>query len=135
MELNEVPQLDLDPHEERKLREANDIWARALAGRDRQALEEIMSDDFLMAFPLEGDDKSQFIDDIISGSVTVGSLNHRDVTFRVSGNTGLIFGSETANWVYKGRDLSGTYRFLRVYTKQQGRWQILALHLCSPSHR
>jgi ketosteroid isomerase-like protein len=135
MDPNEAQQISSDSHEERKLREANDRWAKALATRNREALEEIMSDDFLMAFPLEGDDKTQYIEDVVTGAITVESLEHRDVTFHVSGNTGLIFGSETANWKYKGRDLSGTYRFLRVYTKQQGSWQILALHLCSPSHR
>jgi hypothetical protein len=52
----------------------------------------------------------------------------------VSGATGLVFGSETAKWHYRDRDLSGSYRFLRVYTRQQGKWQILALHLCAPHH-
>jgi ketosteroid isomerase-like protein len=117
--------------EERELKLANEEWARALAQKDRDALERIMADEFELAYPFEGDDKAQFISDVVEGVVTVASLTPHSATTRVSGNTGLIFGSETANWRYRDRDLSGTYRFLRVYTRQEGQWRILALHLCT----
>jgi ketosteroid isomerase-like protein len=118
-----------------QLTSANEEWIRALAQRDEAALDHIMSDDFVLAYPFEGDDKGQFIADVIAGELTVESLEAHGATVRVAGNAGLVFGSETANWHYRGRDLSGLYRFLRVYTWQDGRWRIAALHLCSPSHR
>jgi ketosteroid isomerase-like protein len=120
---------------EQEIREVNAEWATALAQRDGSALDRIMSNDFVSAYPFEGDDKEQYIAAVVAGDLKVDSLVDRDVTLRVSGGTAIIFGSETANWHYKGRDLSGTYRFLRVYSKQDGRWQIVALHLCSPTHR
>lgn len=119
---------------EQELKLANDEWARALAERDEAALDRIVSADFVLASPFEGDDKGQFIADVLAGDVKVDSLKAHDVTMRVSGMTGLVFGSETADWHYRGRDLSGSYRFLRVYTKHQGHWQIVALHLCARSH-
>lgn len=119
---------------EQELKLANDEWARALAERDGAMLDRIVSEDFVLAYPFEGDDKAQFITDVLSGEVKVDSLKGHDVTLRVSGLTGLAFGSETANWHYRGRDLSGSYRFLRVYTKKDGRWQIMALHLCARAH-
>lgn len=119
---------------ERELRRVNEEWARALAQRDGAALNGLMTDDFLVAFPFDGDDKGQFIADVVAGEVRVGSLQAHSATMLVSGATGLVFGSETAKWHYKDRDLSGTYRFLRVYTRQKGIWQILALHLCAPRH-
>jgi ketosteroid isomerase-like protein len=118
-----------------QLTSANEEWIRALAQRDEAALDHIMSDEFVLAYPFEGDDKGQFIADVIAGELTVESLEAHGATVRVAGNAGLVFGSETANWHYRGRDLSGLYRFLRVYTWQDGRWRIVALHLCSPSHR
>lgn len=124
-----------DSHSEQELKHTNAEWARALAERDRSALDSIMSDDFVLAYPFEGDDKEQFISDVTSGELKVESLAQHDATVRVSGATAIIFGNETATWRYRGRDLSGPYRFLRVYTKQEGRWQIMALHLCLPSHR
>jgi ketosteroid isomerase-like protein len=126
-------QVNPDLNSERELRLANDEWARALAARDELALGRIMADDFVLAYPFEGDDKGQFIANVVAGELTVESLEARDATVRVSGPTGLVFGSETANWSYRGRNLSGKYRFLRVYTRQQDRWQIVALHLCAPA--
>ena len=120
---------------EQELKCANDEWARALAERDRSALDRIMAEDFVLAYPFEGDDKEQFIADVVAGELSVDSLQAHDATIRICGATGLIFGSETANWRFRGRDLSGSYRFLRVYTREQGWWQIMALHLCAPQHK
>jgi ketosteroid isomerase-like protein len=114
-----------------ELKLANEEWARAVAQQDKAALERIMAEDFVLAYPFEGDDKDQFISDVLAGEVKVDSLTPRDAIMRISGTTGLIFGSETANWYYRGRNLSGHYRFLRVYSKENGRWQIVALHLCA----
>ena len=132
---DEGQQAATDPQAEQELRRANDEWARALAQRDGAALDRIMADDFVLAYPFEGDDKGRFIADVLTGEVKVESLEAHGATMRVSGGTGVVFGSETANWHYRGRDLSGPYRFVRVYTRQQGRWQIDALHLCAPAHR
>jgi len=129
---NEPPAISVNVQSaERELKLANEEWTRALSQKDRDALDGIMADEFELAYPFEGDDKAQFISDVVSGVVTVESLTPHSATTRVSGNTGLIFGSETANWRYRNRDLSGTYRFLRVYTRQDGRWRIVALHLCT----
>lgn len=119
---------------EHELRQANDEWAEALAQRDGARLDRIMADDFVLAYPFEGDEKGQFIADVLAGDMQVDSLEPRDTTVRTYNETGIVFGSETANWHYRGRDLSGPYRFVRVYAKRNGRWQIVMLHLCSP-HR
>jgi len=123
-----------DPEAERELRRANEEWARALAQRDAVALDGLIADDFLLAYPFEGDDKGQFIADVLSGEVRVESLQPHSASFLVSGATGLVFGSETARWHYRDRNLSGAYRFLRVYSRQEGKWRIVALHLCAPTH-
>jgi hypothetical protein len=79
-----------------------------------------MADDFVLAYPFEGDDKGQFIADVVTGEIRVDSLESHDATMRISGGTGVVFGSETANWHYRDRDLSGSYRFVRVYARHQG---------------
>lgn len=124
-----------DSEAKQLLTSANEEWIRALAQRDEAALDRIMADDFVLAYPFEGDDKGDFIADVLAGEVRVESLEAHAATVRVAGSTGLVFGSETANWRYRGRDLSGLYRFVRVYTWQDGRWRIVALHLCFPGHR
>ena len=117
---------------EQQLKAANEQWAKALAQKDGAALDQIMAEEFELAYPFEGDDKDQFIAAVVSGDLRVESLMPHSNTIRVSGDTGLVFGSETANWRYRSRDLTGNYRFLRVYTRQKGTWRILALHLCLP---
>jgi len=117
---------------EQQLEATNEEWTRALANKDAAALDLIIADEFELAYPFEGDDKEQFISAVLSGDLRIESLSAHSATIRVSGDTGLVFGSETANWHYGKRDLSGNYRFLRVYTRQHGSWRILALHLCLP---
>jgi len=117
---------------EQELQATNEEWTSALANKDAAALDRIMADEFELAYPFEGDDKEQFIAAVVSGDLGIESLSAHSSTIRVSGNTGLVFGSETANWHYGKRNLSGNYRFLRVYTRQQGSWRILTLHLCLP---
>ena len=124
----------LDSELVRELKSTNEEWVRALSQRDAAALGRIMADDFELAHPFEGDDKDQFISNVINGEVRVESLAPHSATMRVSGGTGLVFGTETANWFYRNRNFSGTYRFIRVYTRQDGKWRIVTLHLCAPSH-
>lgn len=125
----------LEAQLEQELRHANDEWAQGLAHRDGAALDRIMADDFVLAYPFEGDDKGQFIADVMTGDIRVESLEHQNVSTCVSGGMGLIFGTEIANWHYRGHNLSGSYRFVRVYTRRHDGWKILALHLCSPHRR
>ncbi|HEX4899653.1 MAG TPA: nuclear transport factor 2 family protein [Pyrinomonadaceae bacterium] len=119
---------------EQELRQVNEEWAKALAQRDRAALERIIADDFVLAYPFDGDDKSQFIDYVIRGDLTIGALESREENLRVLDQIGVVFGSETAHWLYRGRDLTGPYRFVRVYTWRDGRWQMIILHVCSLAH-
>ena len=132
---DEGRQAATDTQSEQELRRVNDEWAKALTQRDRAALDRIMADDFMFAYPFEGDDKGQFIADVVAGEVRVESLEPRGATVRVYGGTGVVFGSETANWQYRDRDFSGPYKFFRVYAQRQGRWQIVILHLCPTAHR
>ena len=49
---------------EQQLREMNDEWTKALVRKDAETLARIMADDFYFAYPMEGDDKAQFIEDV-----------------------------------------------------------------------
>ena len=46
---------------ERHLRQLDDEWIKALVRRDAETLDRIIADDFFFAYPLEGDDKAQFM--------------------------------------------------------------------------
>src|SRR5947209_20283322 len=51
------------------IHQMNEEWVKAFACADAEALDRIMADDFAFTYPLEGDDKSQFISDLVSGAM------------------------------------------------------------------
>jgi ketosteroid isomerase-like protein len=115
---------------EQELRQMNDDWVKALVRADRVTLDRIMADDFCFAYPMEGDDKAQFIGDVVSGDVLVESLTRENVSVRIWGDTAVLTGKDSASWSYKGRDFSGHYKIIHVYSLRDDRWQLVSVQAC-----
>ncbi|MFL6228648.1 MAG: nuclear transport factor 2 family protein [Pyrinomonadaceae bacterium] len=115
------------------VRQLNDEWVRAVVGRDRATLERIMAEDFNFTFILDGDDRDQFVADVVSGDLKVTSFGRDQVHVRVYGATAVLTCRDDAKWQYKGRDISGTYKTLHVYAEREGRWQLVAAQVCPTS--
>ena len=97
---------------------------------DVETLERIMADDFVFAYPLEGDDKAQFIADVTSRDLKVEHLVRAHVTVRVFGGTAVLTARDSVTWLYHGRELSGQYKVIKVFSERDGRWQLCALQAC-----
>lgn len=115
---------------EQHLRQLNDEWVKAVVRGDGEALGRIMADDFVFTYPLEGDDKAQFIADVTSGDLKVEHLTREQLNVRVFGSTAVLSARDSATWLYHGRELSGQYRVILVYTKRENRWQLCAVQAC-----
>ena len=115
---------------EQSLRQMNDEWVKALVSRDGETLERIMADDFFFAYPMEGDDRDQFIGDVVSGDVRVEFLSRENVGVRIWGNTAVLTAKDSATWSYKGRDFSGHYKIIHVYSFLNGTWQLCSVQAC-----
>ncbi len=115
---------------EQKLRQMNEEWVKAFVERDAATLDRIMADDFFFTYPLEGDDKEQFIGDLVSGDLTAEFMNRDKVTVRVFGSTAVLTCRDTARWSYKGREISGQYKTVHIYSERDGRWQLVAVQAC-----
>jgi len=115
---------------EQLLREMTDEWAKALVRGDCGALSRIMAEDFFFAYPFEGDDKEQFIDDVTSGEVRVEYLNRENVSVRIWGNTAVATGKDSARWFYKGHDYSGHYKIMHVYSLRNEAWHLVSVQAC-----
>jgi len=115
---------------EQTLRQMNDDWSKALLRNDGEALGRIMDDEFFFAYPFEGDGKDQFIGDVTSGDVRVEYLTRDNVSVRIWGDTAVLTAKESAKWYYKGRDFSGHYKVIHVYTHRQGGWQLVSVQAC-----
>jgi len=100
---------------------------------DAVTLERIMADDFYFTYPLEGDDKAQFIADITSGDLKIQHITREQLNVRVFGTTAVLTARDSATWLYHGRELSGQYKIMSVFAERDGRWQLCAVQAC-PMH-
>ena len=115
---------------EQGLRQLNDEWVKALVRRDANTLDRIMADDFVFAYPLEGDDKAQFLDDVLSGDMLVEHLSRENVSVRIWGQTAVLTGRDSVKWLYKGREFSGHYKIIQVYIQRDNLWQLVTVQAC-----
>lgn len=115
---------------EQHIRQLNDEWVKAIVRADAQALNRIMAEDFYFTYPLEGDDKAQFISDITSGDLKIKHIAREQTHVRVFGNTAVLTARDSATWLYHGRELAGQYKILSVFTERDGHWQLCAIQAC-----
>ena len=115
---------------EQHLRQLNDDWVKALVRGDRETLDRVMADDFFFTYPLEGDDKAQFIADVTSGNLKIEHISRAQLSVRVFGSTAVLTARDSATWLYHGREISGQYKIIQVYSKRDGRWQLCAIQAC-----
>lgn len=115
---------------EQQLRQMNDEWVKALVRRDATTLDRIMADDFVFFYPMEGDDKRQFIDDVVGGDLSVAQLTRANVTVRIWGETAVLSALDSVQWTYQGRDFSGKYKIVQIYSNRDTGWQMVAIQAC-----
>jgi hypothetical protein len=115
---------------EQLLRQMNDEWTKALVRGDGETLDRIMAEDFVFAYPFEGDDKGQFIGDVLSGDVRVEYLSRENVSVRIWGNTAMLTAKDSARWFYQGHDYSGHYKVIQVYAFRGDQWNLVSVQAC-----
>ena len=115
---------------EQHVRQLNDGWVKAMVRRDSATLDRIMAEDFIFTYPLEGDDKAQFIADVTSGDLRVQHIHREQVSVRLFGDTAVLAARDAAEWNYRGRQLKGQYRVLQIYCRREKGWQLCAVQAC-----
>jgi ketosteroid isomerase-like protein len=115
---------------ERHVRQLNDDWVKAMVRADAATLDRIMADDFFFTYPLEGDDKAQFIADVTSGDLKIEHIQREQLSVRVFGQTAVLTARDSATWLYHGRELAGQYKIISVFAEREGRWQLCAVQAC-----
>jgi len=115
---------------EQLLRQMNDEWVKALVRRDEATLERLMSEDFFFTYPLEGDDRTQFISDVTSGDLIVEHITRHQLGVRVFGSAAVVTSRDSAKWIYRGREIEGQYKVIQVYSERDNQWQLVAVQAC-----
>ena len=75
---------------EQHVRQLNDEWVKAMVRRDSATLDRIMAEDFIFTYPLEGDDKEDFIGEVTSGNLKIEHLSREHISVRVFGPTAIL---------------------------------------------
>ncbi len=115
---------------EQLLRQLNDDWVKAIMRSDGETLDRIMADDFIFTYPLEGDDKTQFIGDVTSGDLKIEHITRETIGVRVFGSTAVLTARDSATWLYHGREISGQYKIIKIFAERNGQWQLCAIQAC-----
>jgi len=101
---------------------------QAIISGDATALERMTSEDYTF-ITLRGElrTKAEIVQGFKTGVFHYESRQISDLKVRVYGTSAVVTGRSIQKGSENGKDYSGDYRFTRVYVKQDGRWQTVAL--------
>ncbi len=115
--------------EESQVREVENELTKALLQGDASTLNRLYAADYVHTGPdgiLSG--KSDRIAEFTSGAREFTFLNRGDVQIRIYRNAAVVTDADTVHGTFKGKDISGRARAMRVWVKQREGWQLVAAH-------
>ena len=98
----------------------------SLLKSDTSAFEKYLASDYLGIGP-DGvtQNKSELLADIKSGTLKLESSNLSDIKVQVAdADMAVVVYRTDDKGTYKGKDITGQYRWLDVFVKRGGKWQI-----------
>jgi ketosteroid isomerase-like protein len=103
-------------------------YADALKKKDTAALDKIWSDDYSFINPRgELVTKAQRLANVKTGATAFDDIEMQQEKVNVRGNTAVDIGRLSLKGTkYSGKEASGEYRYMNVWTKDQGQWRLLA---------
>lgn len=103
-------------------------YAEALKKKDTATLDKIWADDYCFINP-QGElvSKAQRLENVKSGATSFEDIQPQREHLSVKGNMAVDVGRVTLKGTkYSGQESSGDYRYMSVWTKEQGQWRLLA---------
>src|SRR6185295_13807921 len=109
-------------------------WADAVVHRDVATLRTILADD-LVGIDTRGEpwNKAQYLAEVGSSDFVAQSATVDDIVVRVFVNAAVVTGRYVEKSTNKGQDTSVNARFVELYSKRAGRWQVVFSQLTSIS--
>jgi uncharacterized protein (TIGR02246 family) len=110
-----------------KSKKMDQQWAEATLHRDAAALSRILADDLKYVHGNASvQNKKEFIDSLKSGDLLYQTIDFQEVDVRVFGESAVLMSKLRLNITMSGQEQKFEVRFLRVYVKRKGAWQLLA---------
>lgn len=112
---------------ERELRQLEDQIADAVVRRDAAFVDRVWAEEFVYT-GVRGEVKSKtdILAELKSGDLQFDLLKFDDVRVQVYGDAAVATGRATTKGRSKQGEISGEFRYTRVYVKRRGAWQLVA---------
>jgi len=118
---------DKHGHDEQLVMQIEQDMGAAIQKGDASPFERYIADTFVFTDSDGGvTDKTHLVSDIKSGDLKFESSKLDDLKVQVYGNTAVATYGTTDKGNYKGKDISGQYRWTDVFVKRKGQWQMVA---------
>jgi ketosteroid isomerase-like protein len=112
---------------QQKLVDLEAAWSKAQVQKDTAAISSIVADDWIGQNDSgKPETKAQLISDIKAGTMSSTSMNNHDVQVRLFRNIAVVQGADDEKSTFKGKDSSGTYTWMDVFEKRDGKWVAVA---------
>ena len=107
-----------------------DAWDKAIVRKDRAAILANMADDFRS---IDGagtvETKPVFVDGLMDARLTIDPYTVEDFDVRLFGDTALLSGRTRMTGRFDGQPFTSHYRYIDIYAKRNGRWQIVSVQI------
>lgn len=124
---------EADTQAKREVRQMEKEWREAWVRGDPVILARIHADNYFSINYLgQLSTKEQVMADVRAGAFKYESMEHKDVVMRVYGNVVIVNGLTINKGHRQQRDVSGEFRYTRVYVKRGGRWQAVLSQYTRP---
>lgn len=102
-------------------------WRDAELSNNVSQMDRLLADDYV-GISANGtvQTKTQALDQYKAGTLRIQSLDLSDLKVRVFGDTAVVTSLATLSGVNGQSDISGNYRYTRVYNKRLGQWKIVS---------
>jgi hypothetical protein len=112
---------------EQQILKALEQRTQAQIQRDFPSLERLMADECTYTHASsQTQNKTEFIGDLKSGKRTYKALKNTDLRVLVYGHTAVLTGRTGISAVNDGKNTEVSIKFLEVYEKRHGQWQMVA---------
>lgn len=103
---------------------------QAMLSSDFAALDDLIADDLVFTLPNGAlASKQMDLDAHRSGIQKLTGVDFRERQVQIYDRVAIVTVKTDLAGTYEGADITGTYRYTRVWAQPQGRWQIVAGHV------
>ncbi len=102
-------------------------WRQAIVTNNVTEMDHLLADDYI-GISANGtvETKAQALAQRKAGTVQIKSLDLNDLKVRVYGDTAVVTSQAALEGTNGQSDISGNYRYTRVYNKRLGQWKIVS---------